>query len=91
MEIALKLDDYIPPTPEMSALLHRYLERWERFADKERLLTAHNLSRPVASIVKTLAWHQGISRMNESLREEYAWIVPEVLREFMVYEGMLAG
>lgn len=89
MEIALKLDDYAPPTPEMITLLNRYLELWERFASKERLLTAYNLSRPVAAIVKTLAWHQGISRMAGSLREEYAWIVPEVLREFMVYEKML--
>jgi hypothetical protein len=90
MEIALKLDDWAPPTPEMIALLNRYLERWERFANKERLLTAYNLSRPVASIAKTLAWHEGISRMDGAQREEYAWIVPEVLREFMVYEKMLA-
>ncbi len=90
MEIALKLDDWAPPTPEMTSLLHCYLERWERFVSKERLLTAYNLSRPAASIVKALAWHQGISRMEDSVREEYAWIVPEVLREFMVYEKMLS-
>jgi aminoglycoside/choline kinase family phosphotransferase len=91
MEISLKLDDWAPPTPEMTALLNRYLNTWERFADQERLLTAYNLSRPVASIVKTLAWHQGITRMPDAVRTEYAWIVPEVLREFMVYEKMLAG
>jgi len=90
MEIALKLDDWAPPTPEMIALLNRYLEIWEPFADQERLRVAYNLSRPIASIVKALAWHQGISRMEGSVREEYAWIVPEVLREFMVYEKMLA-
>lgn len=89
MEIALELDDWAPPTPEMTALLNRYLERWERFGDKERLLNIYNLSRPVASIVKTLQWHQGITQMEGSLRDEYAWIVPEVLREFMVYEKML--
>jgi aminoglycoside/choline kinase family phosphotransferase len=89
MEIALKLDDWAPPTPEMTALLDRYLEPWERFVTKERLLTAYHLSRPVASVVKTLAWHQAISRMQGSVREEYAWIVPEVLREFMIYEKML--
>jgi hypothetical protein len=90
MEIALDLEDYAPATPEMTALLDHYLERWERFADKERLLAAYHLSRPVASIVKTLAWRATISRLDGSLREEYAWIVPEVLREFMVYEKMLA-
>ena len=90
MEIALKLDDYAPPTSEMTALLNRYLEQWQRFADQERLLSAYNLSRPVASIAKALAWHQGITRMEGSMREEYAWIVPEVLREFMVYEKMLS-
>jgi hypothetical protein len=90
VEIALDLDDYAPATPEMTALLDHYLARWERFASKERLLAAYNLSRPVASIVKALAWHNTISRLDGSLREEYAWIVPEVLREFMVYEKMLS-
>lgn len=89
MEIALQLDDYAPPTPEMIALLHRYVATFERFGNQEHLLAAYHLSRPVASIVKTLAWHQGISRMEDSVRAEYAWIVPEVLREFMVYEKML--
>ena len=90
MEIALKLDDYAPPTSEMTALLNCYLEQWQRFTDQERLLSAYNLSRPVASIAKALAWHQGITRMHGALREEYAWIVPEVLREFMIYEKMLS-
>jgi aminoglycoside/choline kinase family phosphotransferase len=91
MEIALDLDDYAPPTPEMIALRDRYLEQWQKFASKEDLLKAYHLSRPVASIVKTLAWHHSISCMDGSLRQEYAWIVPEVLREFMVYEKMLDG
>ena len=90
MEIALKLDDYAPPTTEMTALLNRYLEQWEPFANRERLLSAYNLSRPVASIAKALAWHQGITRMEGAMREDYAWIVPEVLREFMIYEKMLS-
>ncbi|HSG43980.1 MAG TPA: aminoglycoside phosphotransferase family protein [Anaerolineales bacterium] len=89
MEITLELDDYAPPTPAMTELLHRYLERWEGYGSKEELLKAYELSRPVASIVKTMAWHLTISRMNNDLRAEYAWIVPEVLREFMIYEKML--
>ena len=89
MEIALNLDDWAPPTPEMSRLLEKYLEAWQAYGEKEALISAYRLSRPVASIVKTLAWHQGISRMDDSMREEYAWIVPEVLKEFMVYEKML--
>ena len=91
MEIALKMDDYAPPTPEMTALLNRYLVRWEPLASKEHLPAIYNLSRPVASIVKALAWHQTISRLDGSLRAEYAWIVPEVLREFVVYEKMLSS
>jgi aminoglycoside/choline kinase family phosphotransferase len=89
MEISLKLDDWAPPTPEMTDLLNRYLERWERFASKETLQTAYSLSRPVASISKALSWRQAITRMEDSVRAEYAWIVPEVLREFMVYEKTL--
>jgi hypothetical protein len=90
IEIALNLDDY-SFTPEMSALLERYLEPWQKFASKDTLLTAYRLSKPVASIVKALAWHQTISRLDGSLREEYAWIVPEVLREFLYHEKMLLG
>lgn len=89
MEIALDLDDWAPPTSEMLTLRDRYLARWERFASKEQLLRAYNVSRPVASIVKALSWHTTISRMDDALRDEYAWIVPEVLREFMIYEKML--
>jgi aminoglycoside/choline kinase family phosphotransferase len=90
IEIALKLDDYAF-TPEMAGLLERYLEPWQKFASGDALLAAYRISKPVAAIVKTLAWHQTISRLVGSLREEYAWIVPELLREFMVYEKMLSG
>lgn len=89
MEIALELEDWAPPTPEMSRLLERYLEAWQAYGEKEALYQAYQLSRPVASIVKTLAWHQGITKMEDTVRAEYAWIVPEVLREFMIYEKTL--
>lgn len=91
MEISLQLEDYAPPTPEMKVLLDRYLERWEHIVDKDYLPKVYNLSRPVASISKALAWQQGISRMPDAVRAEYVWIVPEVLREFMVYESALHG
>jgi hypothetical protein len=90
IENSLKLEDYAF-TPEMSALLDRYLEPWQKFASKEALLTAYRLSKPVASMVTALAWHQGISRMGSPLREEYAWIVPEVCREFLYQEKILSG
>ena len=89
IENSLKLDDYAF-TPEMAELLDLYLQPWQRFASKEALLSAYRFSKPVASIAKALAWHQGITRMESPLREEYAWIVPEVLREFMIYEEMLS-
>ena len=89
IEIALKLDDYAF-TPEMSALLDRYLEPWQKFASKEALLTAYNFSKPVASIVSALAWHQTISRLDGALREQYAGIVPELFREFLYHEKLLS-
>jgi len=88
IEIALGLDDYVF-TPEMAELLDLYLEPFQQFASKEELLRAYQVSKPVASIVKALAWHQGISRMEGSLRAEYAWIVPELMREFLYHERML--
>ena len=90
IEIALKLDDYAF-TPEMSQLLDRYLEAWQAYGSKEALLSAYRLSKPVASISKALAWHETVSRLDGSLREEYAWIVPEVLREFLYHEKMLSN
>ena len=90
IEIALKLDDY-SFTPEMSALLDRYLEPWQKYASKDKLLAAYRLSKPVASIVKALAWHKTISKLEGPLHEEYAWIVPELMREFLYHEKMLSG
>lgn len=89
IEIALELDDYAF-TPEMSALLDRYLQPFEKIASKDKLLKAYALSKPVASIAKTLAWHHAISQMDEPMREEYAWIIPEVLKEFLYHEKALA-
>lgn len=88
IEIALELDDYAF-TPEMADLLELYLRPWQVFAPREALLAAYRLSKPVAAIVKALSWRRTISRLSGDLRAEYAWIVPEVLREFMVYEKML--
>jgi len=89
IEITLNLDDYVF-TPEMAALLDLYLEPFQRYASKGELRKAWSLSKPVASIVKTLAWYQGITRMNEPMREEHAWIIPELLKEFLFHEKILS-
>jgi len=90
IEIALKLDDYAF-TPEMSQLLDGYLEAWQAYGEKEALLSAYRFSKPVASIITALKWYQTIVRLEGALREEYAGIVPEVLREFLYQEKMLAS
>jgi hypothetical protein len=90
IEIALKLDDY-SFTPEMGVVLDRYLVPWQKFASKEKLLAAYRYSKPVASIVKAFAWHQSITNLDEVLRPEYEWILPELWREFIYHEKMLAG
>lgn len=91
VQSALKLDDDYTLSPEMLELLEIYLEPWQRFAPPEKLWSAYRLSSPVATVVKTLAWHQSITRMEPSLRGEYAWILPELWREFLVYEKMLTA
>ena len=88
IEISLKLDDYAF-TPEMSGLLDRYLEPWQKFASKEALLSAYRFSKPVASIVSALGWYRTISTLEGSLRAEYAGVVPELLREFLYHEKLL--
>jgi hypothetical protein len=90
IEIALDLEDY-SFNPEMAELLDIYLEPFQRFASQAKLLKAYQLSKPVASIVKALAWHTTISRMGEDLRKEYAWIVPELMRELLYHEKMLSA
>jgi aminoglycoside phosphotransferase (APT) family kinase protein len=88
IEIALDLPDY-SFTPEMAELLDLYLQPFEKFASKEELRRAYEFSKPVASIVKALAWHTTISRMGKDLRKEYAWIVPELMREYLHHEKNL--
>jgi len=90
IEISLQMDDYAF-TPEMEALLNLYLERWKDFASPEDLMNAYRYSEPVASIVKALLWREGIVKMEKSIRQEYAWIVPELLKEFLYHEKMLSG
>ena len=90
IEISLDLEDY-SFTPEMAELLDVYLEPFQKFVSKEELLRAFQVSKPVASIVKALAWHQGITRMIASLRQEYAWIMPELMREFLYHEKRLSA
>ena len=90
IEMALDLEDY-SFTPEMAELLDLYLEPFQKFASKDELLRAYEVSKPVASIVKALAWHTTISRMSADLRAEYARIVPELMREFLYHEKMLSN
>ncbi len=88
IEIALELDEYAF-TPEMAKLLDHYLEPFEKFAPRDELLKAYSLSKPVASVVKALAWHHSITQMDASVREEYIHIVPAVLQEFLYHVGRL--
>lgn len=88
IEISLQLDDYVF-TPEMAALLDIYLEPWQRFASKADLLQAYHLSKPVASIVKTVLWHTTISQLDGALHEEYKWIIPSLWQEFLMFEKMV--
>src|SRR5258706_8341685 len=90
IENSLELDDYAF-TPEMKTLLDVYLESWSKFGSKEKLLEAYFVSRCVASIVRALAWHKTVSPLEGSLREKYAHIVPELLREFVEYEQRLSA
>jgi len=89
IEISLELDDYAF-TPEMAGLLDLYLKPFQRYASKSELLKAYSLSKPVASIISTLGWYKSITRMNEPMREEHAWIVPELLKEFLFHEKILS-
>jgi len=85
---SLELEDY-SFTPQMQSLLDVYLEPWEKFASREKLMEAYFLSRCVSAIVKALAWHQTVAPLKGALREEYIHIVPELFQEFVEYEKKL--
>lgn len=85
IEISLQLDDYAF-TPEMATLLDIYLEPWQHYASKDNLLRAHQLSEPVAAVVKTVLWHSTISQLDGPLRDEYKWIIPSLWQEFLMHE-----
>jgi hypothetical protein len=90
IEISLKLEDYTF-TPGMAALLDHYLESWQAYGSLDHLQSAYRASKPVASIMKAANWHLTISNIqDEALRAEYAWIVPELFREFLYHESRLA-
>ena len=90
IEISLELDDYAF-TPEMTELLDLYLEPFEKYASKDDLHKAYLLSKPVASVVKALAWYHSIMRMDVSIRADYIHIVPAVLQEFLYHMNLIAG
>ncbi|MBT7192093.1 MAG: phosphotransferase [Anaerolineae bacterium] len=90
IEMSLDLDEYAF-TPEMAELLNIYLKPFEKYASKDDLCKAFDLSKPVSSIVKTMSWKESIIRMDETMRPEYAWIVPELLREFLYHMSFLDG
>lgn len=89
IEITLDLDDYAF-TPGMAGLLDLYLKPFQRYASRSKLLKAYAISKPVASIVKTLAWYKDIIDMSDPMREEHCWIVPELLKEFLFHMKMLS-
>jgi len=88
IEISLQLDDYAFRA-EMGALLRRYLKPWQRFASQAELVNAFALSQCVACVVSALSWHHTLSSLEESARQEYLDTVPELMREFMLYEAKL--
>lgn len=90
IEISLQLDEYAF-TPGMEALLNLYLESWSKHASRDELWSAYHFSKPVAAVVKALLWHGGIIHMEEAARQQYAWIVPELVREFLYHEKTLPG
>ncbi len=89
IEISLQLDEYAF-TPEMAALLDIYLEPWQKFASKEDLLRAYQLSKPVAAIVKLVLWYTTISQLDGALREQYKAIIPSLWQEFLMFEKLVA-
>ena len=89
VRLSLNLQGY-SFTPEMEAVLDRYLSNWQPYATKETLRKAFRLSLPVAAAAKALAWQETFSLLEEPERREYAWLIPELMREFLAYEKMLS-
>ena len=79
-EISLGIEEN---DPQLERLRDAYLEPWTRYDSRHNLLKACDLSRLLASVNGALTWYEGVVRLDESLKEEYAEPVPALLQEFL--------
>jgi Ser/Thr protein kinase RdoA (MazF antagonist) len=73
-----------PGGPEVTRLLHAYLEPWSAHAGREGLLEAADLARRTGTVQRSLAWRRGVLAMPQSYRDEYVDSVPYGLRLYLL-------
>lgn len=61
-----------------------YGPAWKAFGSPEELREAFDLARRLWAIPTLLTWYRWITSLEGETRTEYAWIIPEVVRELLL-------
>lgn len=69
--------------PEFQRLAEVYLEAWERYEGRSRLLEAYNLARRLWALNSAFRWRRAVSPLTGDEREAYAHAVPSLLQEYL--------
>jgi len=80
VELTLDLEEGSAP---VGPLRDAYLEPWTRRVAREDLVRAFQLAQRLWMLPGALAWHRILSSLEGTEREEYAYTVPWLLKEFL--------
>jgi hypothetical protein len=80
LENTLRLEE---DSPEFNRLAEIYLEPWERYQDRPRLLQAFDLARRLWALSSALRWQLVVSPLQGDVRAAYSHAVPGLLMEFL--------
>jgi hypothetical protein len=69
--------------PEVTRLTEIYLETWEPFEDRLRLLEAFDLAQRLWAISSAFRWHLVLTPLPEDQRKPYDHAVPSLLEEYL--------
>jgi len=75
--------DLQPDAAELDTLRDWYLSQWSEYGTVTGLRPVARLAEQVGLVNRALTWHNLISQLPESLRNEYAIAVPSYLKDFI--------
>lgn len=80
MEYTLGMEEN---APEFQRLVEVYLEAWEKYLDRSRLLEAYKLVKRLWALGSAFRWQRVVSPLAVDAREPYAHAIPSLLHEYL--------